>query len=685
MRTDDFFKVLLVEDEEVIVRLLERILAGSPSDGPDFPVFRLQRAASLSEGLERLAAGGFDAVLLDLTLPDSRGFETFSRLHGGFPEVPAIILTGLDDEKLAVKAVRAGARDYLVKVHMTPSRLVLSILNAVERQRQYLETKSLAQNLQESESRLRVLNGELHKANQELRELNRLKSNFVATVSHDLRTPLTVISSIADNLLDGALGPLTKEQALWVGKIENRSIRLNEMITSILDLSKLESGTSELRLQRVDLSGLIRSLLSQIELLAKAKGIALTHDLRETLPSIWADPGMLEQVLTNLIHNALKFTPPRGTVHVSARQDQAFVQVIVSDSGPGIAPEYHDAIFERFRQIREDVESGASGKGIGLGLAICRGIISQHCGRIWVESQPGKGSNFIFQIPLEVQPPDAGSGPILIVHGDRGAREALANSLSAKGFEVAAFEDPQRALPWVQEEGGRLGLALLDAALAAGAETLTQAIRTAKPGAPVVFLSVRSKDIPAGSKSPTVILPKPFKLQQVLGMLNDLVPAFQSASIEDDGDLWTPSAAEPPSLETRKILIVDDDEDIRASIELALRLRNFRVESLSRGDQVEAQLRQSPPDLIIMDAILPGIDGCRLCRELKSSGGAKGIPILMLSAKAQREDIEKGLNAGADRYMTKPFKNEDLLEAIGDLLAGKSERRPRETGTLAGH
>ncbi|MHB9149019.1 MAG: sensor histidine kinase [Thermoleophilia bacterium] len=239
---------------------------------------------------------------------------------------------------------------------------------------------------------------ELKDANENLLNLDRLKSDFLATMSHELRTPLTSIIGYSDMLLSGMSGDVSDKQRDFLRTILNSGEALLNLINDILDLTKIEAGKLELNLESVQLGSALVSVLSVVKPRARDKNLQITTYLPNGLPALWADSAKLNQVLLNLLTNAIKFTPETGRIGVEARStDDGFVQIRVSDTGIGIPPEDLDRIFERFTQI--DTSSTRSRGGTGLGLAITRDLIELHQGSITVQSQPGVGSQFIFTIP----------------------------------------------------------------------------------------------------------------------------------------------------------------------------------------------------------------------------------------------------------------------------------------------
>jgi len=228
--------------------------------------------------------------------------------------------------------------------------------------------------------------------------LEEVMSQFVSNISHELRTPITCIKGYVETLLEGALSdPATAKRFLEV--IHEETERLNRLIRDLLDLSMMESNRAHLNRLRVDLGVLVNDAVSFMHDYAEKKNIQLTCHAKEGLPEVQGDEDRLEQVLINVIDNAIKYTPQGGKVDVTCVEDDGFVKVAVADTGPGIPPEDLDRVFERFYRVEPDRSTQTGGRG--LGLAIARHIVEAHGGAIWAESQIGKGSTFCFTIPVE--------------------------------------------------------------------------------------------------------------------------------------------------------------------------------------------------------------------------------------------------------------------------------------------
>ena len=255
-----------------------------------------------------------------------------------------------------------------------------------------IENVRLFQEIQEKSRQLET-------ANERLKELDRLKSDFVSNVSHELRTPLTAIKGAVDLLLREVPGPLNENQTHHLSRVRSNTQHLAGLINDLLDLSKIEEGKIELDAGRVSLGGLVHEVMETVKPMAAEKPVLLEVEVPEPSVLVWADRDKVTQVLMNLIGNAIKFTPCDGTIGVSAANDlKGWVRVSIRDAGPGIPASEQEKIFEQFYQVTQD--GGPKPKGTGLGLAISKSLVELHGGKIWVESEEGRGSTFSFTLPV---------------------------------------------------------------------------------------------------------------------------------------------------------------------------------------------------------------------------------------------------------------------------------------------
>ncbi len=284
----------------------------------------------------------------------------------------------------------ADADDSVIEELERQNRDLVEVLNELEENREQLEQLN---------RQLETSNRELNEANTKLRELSSMKEEFLALTTHDLRSPLTVISGVISFFTSGRLGELSPEQKNMVTMMERNTQNLIELVNDLLDASKLESGTMRLDVSAIDLPVLIGELHDSMGPLAREKGITLEADLPADLLPLQADRAKLRRILVNLLSNALKFTPKGGCVEIQARrQDDSTVRIAVIDTGVGIAPEDRARLFDKYEQAKS--RATRSEKGTGLGLYITRQLVELHGGDISVESELGRGSTFSFTMPV---------------------------------------------------------------------------------------------------------------------------------------------------------------------------------------------------------------------------------------------------------------------------------------------
>jgi phosphoserine phosphatase RsbU/P len=331
----------------------------------------------LSDGLASIESMPPSVVLLDLNLPDSHGSETFRKILDKAPGVPVVILSGQEDEALAMKAIHQGVQDYLVKGDMTSRTLERSMRYAVERQ-------ALLRSLEISR-----------------KQQIEFKNQFLSHVSHELRTPLTCIHQYASLLFDGLSGAISPQQRDHLQVILKSVNQLHAMIRDLLEATRAESGKLRIEPRCLALVDLVRQAIAMVRPMAVDSRIALELEADPHIPLVYADPDRVLEVLINLIDNAVKFTPFEGSVNVKISQqetDPEFIYITVSDTGRGLSAEALPLIFERLYQDPESIDGNRS--GLGLGLYIARELVNLHGGRIWAASQPQQGTTFTFNLPV---------------------------------------------------------------------------------------------------------------------------------------------------------------------------------------------------------------------------------------------------------------------------------------------
>ncbi len=365
-------QILLVEDNAGDARLLREMFNKEKADS-----FELTHFLRMSEALAHLATNAVDIILLDLGLPDGHGLDTVRRAHAVAPDVPVIVLTGLDDENLAAEAMKEGAQDYLIKGQIESRALPRALRHAIERQRMHTEADVLRTDQMQ------------------------FKDEFLSHVSHELRSPLNAIYQFVTILLDRLAGELRPLQDEYLGIVLRNVKQLQAMIDDLLEVTRMQAGKMTIELQSIAVADAIDYTVNTLQGAAAAKSITLSSELEEHLPKVCADPMRLRQILLILVDNAIKFTPANGTVRVRARMREEFDNLLVlevSDSGSGIEPAMTERIFERLFQASDPALAGR--KGLGLGLYICKELVTRQGGEIWASSATGQGAVFSVTLPV---------------------------------------------------------------------------------------------------------------------------------------------------------------------------------------------------------------------------------------------------------------------------------------------
>jgi two-component system sensor histidine kinase/response regulator len=380
-------KVLLVEDNAADARLIQESLAERSDE-----TFDLETVDTLQTGLERLSAGGIDAMLLDLGLPDSYGVETFVRAKARALGVAIIILTGMNDDSLALKLVQGGAQDFVAKVDVSGNNLTRAILYAVEREKLEQEFRKL--NLQ-LEQRVKDRTAELEASNRELEA-------FSYSVSHDLRAPLSVLIGFAELLRLKNEAQLDEIGQKYLRRIHESAFRMSELMNDLIRLAKVSrQGPTR---EKVPLRSLVDEVVAELESQNEKRKIEWRIG---ALPVVECDHGLMKQVLANLISNAVKYTRPREIAVIEigetimGRERMFFVR----DNGVGFDMKDAKKLFVPFQRLHRHEEF----EGTGIGLATVQRIVEKHKGRVWVESKVGVGSTFFFTLNMGARAAKRGS------------------------------------------------------------------------------------------------------------------------------------------------------------------------------------------------------------------------------------------------------------------------------------
>jgi signal transduction histidine kinase len=396
-------RALIVEDDADDFFLFSAVLRAV--EGMEFSI---ARARTFDEGLAAITAGGYDVCFVDFRLGAHDGIELLKVAFKAGARGPFIILTGIGDHRTDVEAMRAGAADFLVKDRAKPDIVERAVRYALERERVSRELRAAREEL---EARVAERTKELVTAREAAERLyedasqaNRLKDEFLATLSHELRTPLNAITGYTELMLDGAYAD-PDELRSWLEVVHRNAHTQSRLIEDLLEVSRIITGKLRIQLELVDFARLVADAVHGFGKLAGEAGLDLTVALPDGALSVLGDRVRLEQVVTNLVSNALKFTPRGGRVRVSlGRDSEKQLRLTVSDDGQGIDAAFLPYVFDRFRQ--EDGRLVRTHGGLGLGLALVRHFVESHGGKVVAESSgPGLGATFTVTLPVEAAAP----------------------------------------------------------------------------------------------------------------------------------------------------------------------------------------------------------------------------------------------------------------------------------------
>ena len=546
--------ILLVDDNLANLLSLETILHA--------PDRNLVRASSGGEALKFLLSKDAAVILLDVRMPHMDGIETAAMIRGRerTRDVPIIFLTAYDSggDMHVTQGYALGAVDYITKP-IDPEALKSKVAVFVELYRKAEQIKFLYDDLQRHTAALEQEIAERKRAEKERAEMleraqvaqakaetaNRLKDEFLATVSHELRAPLTAMLGWVTLIRGERLDKESKERAL---ETVERNVRAQKkLVDDLLDISSIVTGNFSLDIEPTDIFYLIESAVESVRPEAVAKGVRLQKDLDPAVHMFMLDPNRFQQVIWNLVQNAVKFTPPEGSVEVGLKYLHGQAQIEVSDTGIGIAPEFLPFVFDRFRQANGSITRKHG--GLGLGLAIVQSLVEMHGGTVGVESA-GEGRGSTFKITLPPPLPE---------------------------------ELPRETPPKVET----------------GPERIAQA------------------------QAPT------------------------------------------PKLTGLRVLVVDDQADMRDLLATILCMENAEVRTAGSLDETMKIITTWNPEILICDIAMPGGSGYDLIGRLRQSG--YDTPAIAITARAGLEDSASSLSAGFQMHLPKPIEPHELVVSVANL------------------
>ena len=431
----------------------------------------------------------------------------------------------------------------------------------------------------------------LREANERLKEMDRYKTDFFSNITHELKTPLTLILAPVESILSGDLGQFSDQQRDYLKGVYRNSLRLMKLINDLLDLSKLEESRLRLRVEETDLAGFLDVMSDSIRPMADRKNLELVLERGDGDLTVWIDHHRFERVILNLLANATKFTPEGGGIEVRVGGDTDTVNIHIQDTGIGIPSDKLEFVFDRFSQV--DSTGTRRYGGTGIGLALARELVNLHGGRLWAESEEGAWT----RMSIELQ---------------RGKDHFAPNALDRRR-ESLDVVDGKRAD---------------DRGMAEFAVHLEQ--------------SAEYRQIDVADATERRLVPRrPYR-----------------------------------GIGTSRVLVVEDNHEMLQLIHVHL-CERFDVLVADDGAKGWELAQRVIPDLVVTDRMMPVMDGVELCRRLKQGENTQHIPVIMLTAKAALEDRLSGRGAGADEYLAKPFRPQELIAVIDGLL--KVEERHTAT------
>lgn len=517
----------------------------------------------------------------------------------------------------------------------------------------------------------------------QVQEADRLKSEFLSNMSHELRTPLNSVMALSQLMLERASAENNQQDVEYLRVIERNGRNLLNLINDILDLSKIEAGRMEIYNEDLQPAAMIELALTSIRPLAEEKGLQLEVD-KGDLPTVRSDGGKIQQILVNLISNAVKFTE-EGTIHLSVSMHGNEMWYAVTDTGIGISAENQKGIFDEFRQA--DGTTTRRHEGTGLGLAICQKLAKLLGGEIAVESTIGEGSTFTFKLPTvavawPVQQSNQrvteqtepvlqanSAGTILVIDDDPASRELLRGYLMDSGFEAVVAQSGAEGIDLARKI---MPLAITLDVMMPGLDgfTVLERLRShpASHDVPVIILTAkdlsRTEQQDLERQVHRILFKASFDRTQLMQELSSVISKLNSAAVDDNS----------------VVLVVEDNEVAALQIRTVVEELGYQVVVASGGAEAIRLVTETVPAAVILDLMMPEIDGFQVLQQIRSTAATVDLPVLVLTAKELTGEERSQLsNNNVQQLIQKGSLDRDQLATrVAELLnePGKPAVKP---------